>query len=138
MKKTKICFLLLISALFAMFQPAAAQGPDEVPVAVISLVWGEVTLKHSDSDYQPARWLDPIYPGDLVKTTGPGSKLLITFFSDNHQEVMGEDITANVAADKLVKVEGQNTIRRDPARNPFGAGGVENPFIYTHKLFMSL
>ena len=102
------------------------------PVAVISLVWGVVTVKHADADYKPARWLEPIFPGDFVKTSGPGSKLLITFFNDNHQEVVSENVEASVATDRVTAPKGQ--VRRDKARNPFGAGGVDSPFVYTHKL----
>lgn len=117
---------------FLVGQPAAAQDKT-LPVAVISLVWGEVTVKHQDADYQPARWLDPIWEGDYVKTNGPGSKLLITFFNDNHQEVMASDAVATATSVGLSSQSGPQ-IRVDPPRNPFGAGGVQNPFIYTHKL----
>jgi hypothetical protein len=125
--------LTTLMALFFM-SGASAQGPDDKPVAVMSLVWGEVTIKHTDADYKPARWLEPVYPGDLIRTAGPGSKLLITYFYDNHQEVVGPDMVGTATAQTLTKTEGEGTIRKDPARNPFGAGGVANPFIYTHKL----
>lgn len=110
-----------------------ARAQQGEPVAVISLVWGEVTVKHQDADYQPARWLEPIWEGDFVKTNGPGSKLLITFFNDNHQEVMPSDSVATVGMTGLNGQSG-STIRVDRPRNPFGAGGVQNPFVYTHKL----
>ncbi|MBT9586284.1 hypothetical protein IV102_23280 [bacterium] len=112
--------------------PAWCQD-NSTPVAVISLVWGQVTVKHEQADYKPARWLEPIYPGDFVKTSGAGSKLLITFFNDNHQEVVGTDIEATVAPEALKPLKG-GKVRRDGARNPFGAGGVDNPFVYTRKL----
>jgi hypothetical protein len=102
-------------------------------VGVISLVWGVVTVKHENEDYKPARWLEPIFAGDLVKTADPGSKLLVTFFFDNHQEVMGPASDARVDSAGLIKIDGGD-IRKDRARNPFGAGGVESPFIYTRKL----
>lgn len=126
-----LVFLTLI--LFCFSSPAMAQGQGE-PVAVVSLVWGVVTIKHPGADYQPARWLEPVFPGDRLMTKGPGSKLLINFFADNHQEVMGEDMVATASEGGLNKVSGDGEIRKDPARNPFGAGGVENPFVYTHRL----
>jgi hypothetical protein len=107
--------------------------PNATPVAVISLVWGVVTVKHSNEDYKPARWLEPIFPGDFVKTVGPGSKLLITYFFDNHQEVMGQDSEAMVDKNGLASKSGP-AIRKDRARNPFGVGGVQSPFVYTHRL----
>jgi hypothetical protein len=110
-----------------------ARAQDGLPVAVISLVWGEVTVKHQDADYKPARWLEPIWEGDFVKTAGPGSKLLITFFNDNHQEVMPSDSVATVAMTGLTSQSGPK-IRVDRPRNPFGAGGVQNPYVYTHNL----
>lgn len=116
-----------------MLAPGAALAADQ-PVAVISLVWGVVTVKHANQDYKPARWLEPIFPGDFVKTTGAGSKLLITFFSDNHQEVMGNDITAQ-ATETTLSAEGGANIRKDKSRNPFGAGGVASPFVYVRKIF---
>ena len=103
------------------------------PVGVISLVWGVVTVKHETADYKAARWLEPIYPGDYVKTAGPGSRLLITFFNDNHQEVIETDVEATVKPESLSPLNGAK-VRRDKARNPFGAGGVDNPFVYTKKL----
>ncbi len=131
---SKIRALLFLCAfLCSAALPTLAQSQAD-PVAVISLVWGVVTIKHADADYKPARWLEPVFPGDQVMTAGPGSKLLITFFSDNHQEVMGEDMIAAATPDGLSKTKGSGTIRKDPARNPFGAGGVESPFVYTHRL----
>ena len=134
MKFRAISIALLCLLLCCTLQPALAQGEDDVPIGVVSLVWGVVTVKHVDSDYKPARWLEPIYAGDQLRTAGSGSKLLVVFFSDNHQEVMGADMVASVESTGLVKSEGEGEIRKDEARNPFGAGGVENPFIYTHKL----
>lgn len=123
--------LLFISALGL---PVAAQSAaGDPPVGVVSLVWGAVTIKHQDEDYKPARWLEPVFPGDLVKTADPGSKLLVTFFFDNHQEVLGPDSVARVDNGGLVSLSG-DAPRKDAARNPFGAGGVESPFIYTRKL----
>ncbi len=124
---------VLVIAL-SFFLAVAARAQDRTtPVAVISLVWGQVTVKHQDADYKAARWIEPIFPGDFVKTTGPGSKLLIVFFNDNHQEVMGPDSEATVTPENLSSLSG-GPIRVDPARNPFGAGGVESPFVYTRKL----
>ena len=124
--------LVMLSLLLSFFSPVFAADGDS-PVGVISLVWGEVTVKHENEDYKPARWLEPIFAGDLVKTATPGSKLLVTFFDDNHQEVMGPASSARVDDRGLTKIDGED-IRKDPARNPFGAGGVGNPFIYTRKL----
>jgi len=127
----KLCLLLAALLLW----PGAARAADE-PVAVISLVWGVVTIKHANEDYKPARWLEPIYPGDFVKTTGPGSKLLITFFNDNHQEVMGNDIVAQATETTMSATEPPNAkIRKDKGRNPFGSGGVQSPFVYARKIF---
>lgn len=102
------------------------------PVAVVSLVWGEVTIKHASGDYKPARWLEPVFPQDFVKTTGPGSKLLLTWFFDNHQEVLSPDSEAQVNF-KTLAVQSGGQARRDKARNPFGTG-MDNPFVYTRKL----
>ncbi|MBT9585812.1 hypothetical protein IV102_20895 [bacterium] len=122
-------FLLLLCLLLAALPAVAA----DVPVAVISLVWGVVTVKHANEDYKPARWLEPIFVGDQVKTAGPGSKLLITFFNDNHQEVLASDSEASADIAGLSSLSGP-AIRKDSARNPFGAGGVSSPFVYTHRL----
>jgi len=121
----------LLLGLVLLALPGWAQA--DIPVAVISLVWGEVTVKHANEDYKPARWLEPVFPGDRVRTQGAGSKLLITFFSDNHQEVLSSDVEAEVAAAGLSGPPASQ-LRKDPARNPFGAGGVGNPFVYTRKL----
>ena len=120
---------LLLASLLSSSSWSQESG---TPVAVISLAWGVVTVKHENADYKPARWLEPIYPGDFVKTSGPGSKLLITFFNDNHQEVVPEDVEASVTADRVDAPK--EKVRREGARNPLGAGGVDNPFVYTHKL----
>jgi hypothetical protein len=132
--KFRAMSIAILCALFCCtIQPTLAQAND-TPVGVISLVWGVVTVKHADADYKAARWLEPIFPGDQVRTAGEGSKLLVVFFNDNHQEVMGPDMVASVDTGGLVKSQGDGDIRKDEARNPFGSGGVANPFIYTHKL----
>lgn len=128
--------LLILTLMLAMLlrgSPPVAAQPADAPVAVVSLVWGVVTIKHADADYQPARWLEPVFAGDYVKTAGPGAKLLITFFNDNHQEILGTDSEANVSLTGLTSKSGPPSQKGKP-RNPFGAGGVENPFVYTHKL----
>lgn len=126
---------LLLALLFAVLPISSAVAQEyRPPVGVVSLVWGAVTIKHPDADYKPARWLEPVFAGDQLRTAGDGSKLLVVFFNDNHQEVMGANMVAEVGATGLSKTEGTGDIRRDPARNPFGAGGVENPFVYQRKL----
>jgi hypothetical protein len=123
--------LLALWVLLCLTLPALAAG--DSPVAVVSLVWGAVTIKHQNEDYKPARWLEPVFAGDQVKTSGADSKLLITFFNDNHQEVVGPDSNATAVDTTL----NGSSVRKDAARNPFGAGGVENPFVYTHRLIQA-
>ena len=50
-------FLYLATLLFFLTAaPIVAQDEEPAtPVGVVSLVWGEVTVKHSDADYKPAR-----------------------------------------------------------------------------------
>ncbi|MCA9777448.1 MAG: hypothetical protein KC800_12045 [Candidatus Eremiobacteraeota bacterium] len=130
-------YSLFITALLLLAAAAPVTAQDEepvTPIGVVSLVWGEVTIKHTDADYKAARWLEPVYEGDQLRTNGDGAKLLVVFFSDNHQEVVGTDAVCEVGSTGLKKTQGQGEVRVDPARNPFGAGGVENPFIYTYKL----
>lgn len=128
----------LTALLLGLLAPLAVQAQgdaiptDTPPVAVISLVWGEVTIKHPNGDYKPARWLEPIYPQDYLKTNGPGAKLLITYFFDNHQEVLSPDSEAQADYKTLNSTSGP-AIRKDKSRNPFGTG-VANPFVYTHRL----
>lgn len=112
--------------------PVQAQG-DNPPVAVMSLVWGVVNIKHVNEDYKPARWMEPLFVGDQVNAAGPGSKVLVTFFSDNHQEVAGTNSTTQVEDNDLKSLSGP-PLRVDPPRNPFGSGGVQNPFVYTRRL----
>lgn len=116
----------------AAFAQDAAPPTDTPPVAVVSLVWGEVTIKHPNGDYKPCRWLEPVYPQDFLKTSGPGSKLLVTYFFDNHQEVLSPDTEAQADYKTLIGTSGPD-IRKDKARNPFGTG-MSNPFVYTMPL----
>ncbi len=50
--------------------------------------------------------------------------MLVNFFSDNHQQVEDND---------LKSLSGP-PLRVDPPRNPFGSGGVQNPFVYNRRL----
>lgn len=129
-----VAALLVTSAVQAQDTDAQELANNQ-PVAVVSLVWGAVTIKHVDGDYQPAVWLDPVYPEDSLKTAGPGSKLLVTYFFDNHQEVLASDSEAQVGFKTLTSQSGP-AIRKDAARNPFGTG-MDNPFVYTRKLVAS-
>ncbi|MBM3461673.1 MAG: hypothetical protein FJX76_06185 [Armatimonadetes bacterium] len=133
--RLSIVTCLILAAAIAFPLGAPAQNTPPPPVAVISLVWGVVTLKHQNEDYKPARWLDAIFPGDQVKTAGPGSKLLITYFFDNHQEVLSMDSEARVDPTGLTSLSGP-AIRKDPARNPF-SNGVQSPFVYSHRLIQA-
>ena len=121
-------------ALLLAASPLQAQAqPDTPPVAVMSLVWGVVNVKHINEDYQPARWMEPLFVGDQINAAGPGSKVLVTFFNDNHQEVAATNSTTQVENNDLKSLSGP-PLRVDPPRNPFGSGGVQNPFVYTRRL----
>ena len=127
-----MAFAVLLGGAPALAQSSLPPPARTPPVAVISLVWGEVTVKHASGDSQPAVWLEPVWNQDTVKTAGPGSKLLITYFHDNHQEVLGPDSEATIGNRTLASVRG-GPIRVDKARNPFGRG-MENPFAYAMRL----
>ena len=127
--------LLVTSGVQAQDAPDAQELAANQPVAVVSLVWGAVTIKHVNGDYRPAQWLDPVYPQDFLKTSGPGSKLLVTYFFDNHQEVLASDCEAQAGFRNITAKTGP-AVRQDRARNPFGTG-MDNPFVYTRKLFAS-
>jgi hypothetical protein len=86
------------------------------PVAIISLVQGDVQIKHPDGDWQPAYWLTLLRPEDQIKMPDKG-KILVDFFSDDHLEAVDQGTEAKVAFKSLTKIQGPGGVRREQARD---------------------
>ncbi len=86
------------------------------PVAIISLVQGDVQIKHPDGDWQPAYWLTLLRPEDQIKMPDKG-KILVDFFSDDHLEAVDVGTEAKVAFKSLTKIQGNGGVRREQARD---------------------
>ncbi len=112
----------VLTGILAIFVAANAVAQDKVelaknnPVAIISLVQGEVQIKHPDGDWQPAYWLTLLRPEDQIKMPDKG-KILVDFFSDDHIEAVDVNTEAKVAFKSLTKIQGNGGVRREQARD---------------------
>jgi len=107
--------LALSAALWAQ-PPDKAELAKNNPVAILSLIQGNVEIKRPDGDWQPAYWLMLVRPEDQLRTPDKG-KVLVDFFSDDHLEAIDSNTEAKVAFKSLVKVQGQEGVRREQARD---------------------
>lgn len=112
----------VLTGILATLMVAAAGAQDKIelaknnPVAIISLVQGDVQIKHPDGDWQPAYWLTLLRPEDQIKMPGKG-KILVDFFSDDHLEAVDVNTEAKVAFKSLTKIQGNGGVRREQARD---------------------
>ena len=102
------------------------------PVAIISLISGQVELKRPDGDWQPAYWLTLLRPEDQLRTS-ERSKVLVDFFSDDHLETIEPSTEGKVAFKNLVKVQGQGGVRREQARDR-AVAEIPIPYMLERKL----
>lgn len=116
--------------------PAPAQDRTELaknnPVAILSLVQGEVEIKRPEGDWQPAYWLTLVRPEDQLRTPAKG-KVLVEFFSDDHLEAIDANTEAKVAFKSLTKVQGQGGVRREAAKDR-AVAEIPIPYMLERKL----
>lgn len=129
-------FLASLMAL-SLVSPSFAQDRNELaqnnPVAILSLVQGNVELKHPEGDWQPAYWLTLVRPEDQLRTPA-GGKLLVDFFADDHLEILEPSTEAKVAFRNLVKVQGDGGVRREQARDR-AVTEIPIPYMLERKLW---
>lgn len=112
----------VLTGILATLVVATAAAQDKVelaknnPVAIISLVQGDVQIKHPEGDWQPAYWLTLLRPEDQIKMPDKG-KILVDFFSDDHLEAVDVNTEAKVAFKSLTKIQGNGGVRREQARD---------------------
>lgn len=112
----------VLTGILATLMATAAAAQDKVelaknnPVAIISLVQGDVQIKHPDGDWQPAYWLTLLRPEDQIKMPDKG-KILVDFFSDDHLEAVDSNTEAKVSFKSLTKIQGNGGVRREQARD---------------------
>ena len=115
--------------------PVLAQDKVELannnPVAIVSLVQGDVEIKHPEGEWQPAYWLTLLRPEDQLRTPDKG-KILVDFFSDDHLEVLDPSTQAKVAFRSMTKIEG-NGLRRQQARDR-AVSEIPIPYMLERKL----
>jgi len=103
------------------------------PVAIISLVQGDVEIKRPDGEWQPAYWMTLLRPEDQLRTPDKG-KVLVDFFSDDHLEAIDANTEAKVAFKSLTKVQGQGGVRREQARDR-AVVEIPIPYMLERKLY---
>lgn len=126
---TAVLATLLVAPLFAQDRNELAKNN---PVAIISLVQGNVQIKHHDGDWQPAYWLTLLRPEDQIKMPDKG-KILVDFFSDDHLEAVDVNTEAKVAFKSLTKIQGSGGVRREQARDR-AVAEIPIPYMLERKL----
>lgn len=103
-------FLLML-----MLQPALAQDRSELaennPVAIVALTQGQTEIKHVDGEWRPIYWMDLLRPEDQIRTAEDG-KVVVTFFHDDHQEVVDPNTEGRTKFREITKTSDQGEIRK--------------------------
>lgn len=134
----RIASILAILAVLAVTSRAALAkdplGSEELsrnpPVALVSGVWGDAQILYPGEDWRQCYALDLLTPEAQIRT-GARSKVVASFFFDDHRERIGPDSVVSVAFRELRKAQG--TVEREMARS----GGQEftsPPWVATVKL----
>ena len=106
--------IVLLLVIF-LLQPLAAQDRGELaennPVAIVALTQGQTELKHVDGEWRPVYWMDLLRPEDQIRTAGDG-KVVVTFFHDDHTEVVDPNTEGRTAFREIVKTSDEGDIRK--------------------------
>lgn len=82
------------------------------PVAIVALSQGFVEVKPPDADWRPAYWLTLVHPEDQLRTADDG-KLVLTFFHDQHREVVGPGTEAKLGHRAVEHVSAEGSVRKE-------------------------
>jgi hypothetical protein len=128
--------LFFFLSFFFLLHCAMAQDSRELsdtpPVAIIGLSQGVADIKHPDGDWGPAYWLTLVRPEDQIRTEADG-KLVLTFFHDNHREVVEPDVVGKVGFRSASKTEGTGEIKQDRPKDR-GVSEIPIPYLLIRKL----
>ena len=126
-------WILLVVVTLLCVLPAYAQDSAELaknnPVAIIALTQGNCEIKKPDGDWQPAYWMTLLQPEDQLRCAEK-SKLVVGFFSDDHQEFMDASSEAKVAFRGLTGAK----VRREQARDR-AVTEIAIPYMLNRRLF---
>lgn len=113
----KLVWILLTTLLLGTTSAlVTAQDSQELssnpPVAIVALSSGSAQLKRPDGDWEPAYWLSLVHPEDRVRTSR-GAKLVLTYFHDQHREVMEPETEAKLGFRALEIISNEGSVRRE-------------------------
>lgn len=112
MRKLSVLAYLILGVL--SLAPVSAQDSQELannpPVAIIALSQGVAEVKPPGGDWSPAYWLTLVHPEDQIRTSDDG-KLVVTYFHDQHREIVDPKTEAKLGFRGLEKLGGEGVIR---------------------------
>lgn len=117
----KLIQRLLYSIIFIVVPSVAmAQDSQELsnnpPVAIVALSKGTAQIKKPDGDWAPAYWLTLVHPEDKLRTAD-GAKLIVTYFHDQHREVVEPKTEAKLGFRALEKISGGGSVRKESPKD---------------------
>jgi len=124
MKKSLFSVAMMLLVL-CLGMPSVAQDSSP-PVAIVALSQGVVEVKSPESDWAPAYWLTLVYPEDEVRTSDNG-KLVLTYFHDQHREIVDSNTQAKLGFRALTKTSSEGQLRQE---RPKDRGVSEIPIPY--------
>ena len=120
-----VFLFLLLTPLLSWAQDRGELAKNN-PVAVVALTYGETELKHVDGDWRPLYWMDLIRPEDEIRCADNG-KVVLTFFHDDHQEVLEPMTEVKVSFRNVEKLSEEGNVRKS---RPLDRAVTEIPIPY--------
>lgn len=136
LSRSLLTLLAVVLGPLALAGSAAAQDSRELsqnpPVAIVALSQGYAQIQSPEGDWRPAHWMTLVFPEDKLRTEGDG-KLVVTYFHDQHREVVGPDTEAKTGFRALSRLseEGQIDKQRAKDRN---VAEIPIPYLFLRQL----
>jgi hypothetical protein len=132
MKSFKILCLLLMCLSSVCWAQDSREITQTPPVAIVALSQGVAEVKSPTGDWAPAYWLTLVHPEDQIRTSNDG-KLVLTYFHDQHREIVDADTEAKLGFRSLSKTSPGGQVRQERPKDR-GVSEIPIPYLLIRQL----
>lgn len=126
-----IAFFLLSTAGISIAQDSRELGKNP-PVAIVGLSQGVAEIQRPGGEWIPAYWLTLVHPEDQLRTENDG-KLVLTYFHDQHREVVAPNTEVKTGFRDLKKLSSEGEVRKDRPKDR-SVSEIPIPYLFVRQL----
>ena len=128
--------VLKFMLVFALTLPVWAQDSEELtknpPVAIVGLSQGVCEIQRPGGEWTPAYWLTLVHPEDQLRTDSTG-KLVLTYFHDQHREVVAPETVVKTGFRDLKKTSEDGEVRKERPKDR-SVSEIPIPYLFIRQL----